>query len=450
MTSLPNLMVPANPSGETVVFGGVDTHAATHTVAAVSQHGVCLGHADFPADPAGYHNLVGWLDRLGEIARVAVEGTGSYGAGLAEYCRRAGVEVFEVSRSSRRTRRGTGKSDPVDAENAARAALAGADLSVPKSRDGYVESLRVIQQTRRGAVQARTAALNTLNQLILTAPADLRAQLDRLSRAAQVEACARLRPGPDLDDPLQATKAALRRLAHRITDLEVEIDQADADLDTLTRRHRPDLVAEVGVGPVTAAQLLITAGDNPDRMASPAAFVALCGANPIPASSGQTVRHRLNRGGDRQANSALHTIALTRLRCHPETQAYADRLKARGKTSRDIRRCLKRYLARHLYHLIAQPAARVEINTHQVEQLRRVTPPQNAGRVIRRAPGGRPWPARNTAPDGRRGSGVKGRPEAVAAAIAKRPLRPEERPATLRGASPGQPPTGPLNSLDKT
>ena len=343
-----------------VVFGGVDTHAATHTVAAVSQHGASLGHATFPADPAGYHNLVAWLGRLGEIARVAVEGTGSYGAGLTEYCRRAGVEVFEVSRPSRRTRRGTGKSDPVDAENAARAALAGADLSVPKSRDGYVESLRVIQQTRRGAVQARTAALNTMHQLILTAPADLRVQLDRLSGAAQVEACAGLRPGPDLDDPAQATKTALRRLARRISNLDSEIDQADTDLDTLTRRHRPNLVAEVGVGPITAAQLLITAGDNPDRMASPAAFVALCGANPIPASSGQTVRHRLNRGGDRQANSALHTIAVTRLRCHPETQAYAATLKARGKTSRDIRRCLKRYLARRIYHLITQDATRAE------------------------------------------------------------------------------------------
>jgi transposase len=408
MISLPNLMVPANPSGETVVFGGVDTHAATHTVAAVSQHGVSLGHATFPADPAGYHNLVGWLDRLGEIARVAVEGTGSYGAGLAECCRRAGVEVFEVSRPSRRTRRGTGKSDPVDAENAARAALAGADLSVPKSRNGYVESLRVIQQTRRGAVQARTAALNTLNQLILTAPADLRAQLDRLSRAAQVEACARLRPGPDLDDPLQATKAALRRLARRITDLEVEIDQADADLDTLTRRHRPDLVAEVGVGPVTAAQLLISAGDNPDRMASPAAFVALCGANPIPASSGQTVRHRLNRGGDRQANSALHTIAVTRLRCHPETQAYADRLKAHGKTGREIRRCLKRYLARHLYHLIAQPARPASKSTPTRSSSSAGSPPQKRWPGDAPRPRGRPWPARNTVPDGRRGSGVKG------------------------------------------
>jgi transposase len=364
MTSLPNLMVQSNSGepGGTVVFGGVDTHAATHTVAAVSQHGVSLGHATFVAAPAGYRGLVAWLGRLGPIARVAVEGTGSYGAGLAEYCRQAGVEVFEVSRPSRRTRRGLGKSDPVDAENAARAALAGADLSVPKSRDGYVESLRVILQTRHGAVQARTAALNSLHQLILTAPAALRAQLDQLSRTAQVAACARLRPGVDLNDPAQATKTALRRLARRITTLDTEIEEATADLDTLTRHHQPDLLAEVGVGPIAAAQLLITAGDNPDRMRSPAAFVALCGANPIPASSGQTTRHRLNRSGDRQANCALHTIALTRLRCHPETQAYAAKLTARGKTSRDIRRCLKRYLARRLYHLISQPATRNDSN----------------------------------------------------------------------------------------
>jgi transposase len=362
MASLPNLKMQSNPArpGDTVVFGGVDTHAATHTVAAISQHGAPLGHASFPADPAGYHDLVAWLGRFGRIARVAVEGTGSYGAGLAEHCRQTAVPILEVSRPTRRTRRGTGKSDPVDAENAARAALAGIDLAVPKTRDGYVESLRVIHQTRRGATQARTAALNTLGQLILTAPAALRAQLDQQSRTAQVHTCARLRPGPDLDDPTQATKTALRRLARRISDLTTEIDQATADLDTLTRRHQPQLTTQVGVGPIAAAQLLITAGDNPDRMTSPAAFVALCGANPIPASSGQTVRYRLNRGGDRHANSALHTIALTRLRCHPETRAYADKLKARGKTTRDIRRCLKRYLARRIYHLITQDATRAE------------------------------------------------------------------------------------------
>lgn len=356
MPSLPSLTVITNLAVEALVFGGVDTHAATHTVAAVNQQGALLGHARFPATPAGYADLVGWLARLGRIARVAVEGTGSYGAGLADHCRRVEVAVFEVSRPSRRTRRGTGKSDPVDAENAARAALAGADLSVPKTRDGYVESLRVILQTRDGAVQARTAALNTLHQLILTAPAGLRSHLDPLSRTV----CAALRPGPDLDDPTQAVKTALRRLARRITHLEVEIDDANTDLDTLVRRHQPALLAEVGVGPVTAAQLLITAGDNPDRMHSPAAFVALCGTNPIPASSGQTIRYRLNRGGDRQANRALHTIALTRLRSHPETQLYAAKLKARGKTSRDIRRCLKRYLARRLYHLITQPATHLD------------------------------------------------------------------------------------------
>jgi transposase len=329
-------------------------------VAAVNQQGALLGHARFSATPAGYADLVGWLAGLGRIARVAVEGTCSYGAGLTDHCRRAGVAVFEVSRPARRTRRGTGKSDPVDAENAARAALAGTDLSVPKTREGYVESLRVILQTRGGAVQARTAALNTLHQLILTAPAGLRSQLDPLPRSDQVSACAALRPGRDLADPAQAVKTALRRLARRITHLEVEIDNASTDLDTLVRRHQPALLAEVGVGPVTAAQLLITAGDNPDRMHSPAAFVALCGTNPIPASSGQTIRHRLNRGGDRQANNALHTIALTRLRCHLETQTYAAKLTGRGKTSRDIRRCLKRYLARRLYHLITQPATRSE------------------------------------------------------------------------------------------
>ncbi len=351
-TSLPNLSDPSNPAAaDRLVFGGVDTHSRTHTAAAVDQRGISLGHATFPASPAGYRALLGWLSSLGELARVAVEGTGSYGAGLTEHCRAASVQVLEVNRPTRRLRRGRGKSDPVDAENAARAALAGADLAVPKARNGIVESLRVLHQTRQSAVHDRTAALNAFQQLIWTAPTALRSQLEPLSRTDQLLICSRFRTG-DLTDPGQATKTALRRLAHRITNLDTEIDQATADLDHLTRRHRPDLLAMTGVGPITAAQLLITAGDNPERMTTPAAFVALCGANPIPASSGNTTRHRLNRGGDRRANSALHTIALTRLRSDPETRAYANRLKTRGKTNRDIRRCLKRYLARRIYHLL--------------------------------------------------------------------------------------------------
>jgi transposase len=352
-TSLPNLSRPTNPTDadRLVVFGGVDTHADTHTAAALSQHGVSLGHATFPTTPTGYRALLGWLASFGELTRVAVEGTGSYGAGLTAHCRAASVEVMEVNRPARRLRRGRGKSDPVDAENAARAALAGADLAVPKTRDGIVESLRVLHQTRQSAVHDQTAALNAFQQLIWTAPATLRSQLEPLSRTKQLRTCRRFRTA-DLTDPGQATKTALRRLSQRITNLDTEIKQATADLDTLTRQHRPHLLAITGVGPITAAQLLITAGDNPERMTSPAAFVALCGANPIPASSGNTIRHRLNRGGDRRANYALHTIALTRLRCDPETRAYADRLKARGKTNRDIRRCLKRYLARRIYHLL--------------------------------------------------------------------------------------------------
>ena len=337
-----------------LVFGGVDTHADTHTVAAVSHLGVMLGHASFPATPGGYRQLHCWLAAHGSVIRVGVEGTGSYGAGLAAALTEGEVELVEVNRPNRATRRTRGKSDPIDAEAAARAALNGVATAVPKAHTGVVEAIRVILVARRGAVQARTAAINTLHHMIITAPRQLRDQLQPLTRRHQITVCSGLR-STDITSPTRATKLALRRLARRINHLTAEISDATKDITALVRGHAPQLLAEVGVGALSAAQLLITAGDNPNRMTSPAGFAALCGTTPIPVSSGKTNRHRLNRGGDRQANCALHTIINSRLRYHPETQAYLAKRSAERKTERDIRRSLKRYLARRLFTLILNP-----------------------------------------------------------------------------------------------
>ena len=357
-TTMPNRSALSNPDGAgdpLLIFGGVDTHADTHTVAAISYLGEMLGHASFPAIPEGYRQLHRWLAGHGLVVRVGVEGTGSYGAGLAAALTGRGVELVEVNRPNRATRRARGKSDPIDAEAAARAVLAGVATAVPKAHTGVVEAIRVIFVARRGAVQARTAAINTLHQMIITAPMRLRDQLQPLARRQQIAACVRFH-AKDLTDPTRATRLALRRLARQIGHLTTEINDAEHDLTELIADLAPQLLAEPGVGPLSAAQLLITAGDNPDRMTSPASFAALCGTTPIPVSSGKTNRHRLNRGGDRQANCALHTIVLSRLRYHPETQAYAAKRSAENKTDLDIRRSLKRYLARRLFALILNPS----------------------------------------------------------------------------------------------
>jgi transposase len=339
-----------------VVVGGVDTHLDTHTVVAVDGGlGICLGTAVFPADHRGYQALWEWLSRFGLLGRVGIEGTSSYGAGLARFLHDRQVEVIEVNRPNRQHRRLKGKSDPIDAEQAARAVLAGTATAVPKSHHASVEAIRVLFNTRTSAVAGRTAAINQLHSVVVTAPEPLRAQLRELSTAKLVAAAARLRPGPNFADPTQATKKALRTLADRIRYFDTEITQTTNLLDPLVADRAPRLIAEFGVGTLTAAQLLITAGDNPDRLHTAEAFVALCGANPIPVASGRTHRHRLNRGGDRQASRALYTIAITRIRSHPETQAFIARITT-TKTRKDILRILKRYIARRLYTLLIEPA----------------------------------------------------------------------------------------------
>lgn len=343
------------------VTGGVDTHKDTHTAAVLDALGRVLGNASFPATGRGYAELLAWIRGFGQIAMVGVEGTGSYGAGLARYLGDHQVKVFEVDRPNRQARRRQGKSDPLDAIAAARAVQAQTASAIPKARDGVVESLRALRVARRSAVKAHTAALNALKSMVVTAPQRLREHLAGLDAEELVETCSRLRPGGDLTDPVAGTKQALRRLARRCQVLEEEIKEADADLTRLVRRTAPRLLACPGVGPEVSSQLLVTAGDNPDRLHSEASFAALCGTAPLPASSGRTDRHRLNRGGDRAANCVLHTVVLVRMRHHQPTRDYVARRTAQGLSKREIMRCLKRYVARELLPLIrealTQPAA---------------------------------------------------------------------------------------------
>ena len=337
------------------VFGGVDTHKQAHVAAAVDASGRLLGTAEFSADARGYEQLASWLRRRGAVRRVGVEGTGSYGAGLARYLAAIGAEVVEVNRPNRQTRRRRGKSDVVDAEAAARAALSGDAAGVPKSADGNVEAIRTLCVARRSAIKARTVAANQLSAVAVTAPEHLRQRLRGLSTAEMARSCLRWRPGTATDQPTRASKLALRALAGRHQALTAEIKDLDAELVALCEQANPALLSALGVGADTAAALLIAAGDNPQRMRSEASFAALCGASPTQASSGSTIRHRLNRGGNRQANNALWRIATTRMRCEQRTVEYAQRRQAEGKTRREIIRCLKRHIAREVYRLLTDP-----------------------------------------------------------------------------------------------
>ena len=331
------------------VTGGVDTHGQTHHAAVIDQVGRHLADREFPTTPAGYRALTRWLGDHGQLERVGVEGTGAYGAALARQLHAAGVPVVEVDRPDRKARRAKGKSDPLDAYAAARAALSGTATGTPKQRDGRVEAIRTLRVARRGAVKARTQAMNQLKALLLTGPAELREQLRDMRPTVLIATCARLRPGADLADPEQACKTALRRLARRHQHLTQEIREADTDLTKLVTAAGPRLLALQGVGIDVAGQLLSSAGDNPDRLRSEAAFAHLCGVAPVPASSGRTHRHRLNRGGDRAANNALHTIALCRLRYDPRTHAYVAKRTKDGLSKTEIIRCLKRYIVREVY-----------------------------------------------------------------------------------------------------
>ena len=338
------------------VAGGVDTHSDTHTAAVIDQVGRVLGTEQFPADTAGYAALLDWMRSFGQLVGVGVEGTGAYGAGLARLLHRQEVLVIEVDRPDRKTRRFQGKSDPIDAVQAAKTALAGERTGVPEQRDGRIEALRNLRVARRSAVDQRADAQRRIKTLIVTAPDDLRERLRSLGVKDLITTCANLRPDrTGAASPATAVKIALRSLARRHQQLTAEIADLDELLEPLVAAINPGLVAANGVGTDVAGQLLVTTGDNHDRLRSEAAFAMLCGAAPIPASSGKTNRHRLNRGGDRQANKALYRVVICRLRWDPRTRAYMERRTKDGLSKKEIIRCLKRYVARELYQLITTP-----------------------------------------------------------------------------------------------
>jgi transposase len=331
------------------ITGGVDTHLDVHVVAALNEIGGLLGTRSFPTTPVGYQQLLRWLRGFGELVQVGVEGTGSYGAGLARFLAEHGVVVIEVDRPNRIKRRQRGKSDALDAINAARAALSGEASAAPKTRTGNVEQIRVLRIVRNSATTERTQTLNQMRSLVSTAPAQLRERLRGLSITQLVRTCASLRPG-DVTDPTTATKLALRTLARRVQYLDAELAEINATLTPIVTRSAPKLIARHGVGVDTAAPLLIAAGDNNRRIKGEAAYARILGAAPIPAGSGKTDgHHRLHRGGDRQGNAALWRIVLVRMSNDPRTRAYVERRTKEGLSKKEIMRCLKRYVARELY-----------------------------------------------------------------------------------------------------
>ncbi len=327
--------------------------------AALDQRGALLSTESFPTTTSGYRQLLDWLSSHGQIDVVAVESTGSYAAALVRYLREHDVRVVEVNQPHAHTRRRVGKSDPIDAEMAARLFQAGKARAVPKRTDGIVESIRLLRVARNSAVKSRSAALLQVRDLIITAPHEIRDQLSsRKTLRGKVTVCARFRPsGRELRSPSQAAKFALRSTAQRIEALDREIAALDRQLEQLVATAAPRTVQLLGISTGHAGQLLVTAGQNIERLRSESSFSMLCGASPIPASSGKTTRHRLNYGGDRQANRALHHIAVCRLRYCDRTRAYVKRRTAEGKTQREIMRCLKRYIAREVFNSLRDDLA---------------------------------------------------------------------------------------------
>jgi transposase len=330
---------------------GVDTHKHTHTAAVVTAAtGAVVEQTTVSATPAGYRQLLKLADEQPGQRIWAIESTGGYGAGLTRFLQARAEQVVELDRPKRATRRHGAKSDPIDATRAAREALGREQLAQPRAA-GQRAALSVRLAARRSAVQAATDAQRQLHALVVAAPDPLRGRLRSLTTARLVSSCARLRQRTNWDTETAATAASLRALARRIPLLEAEIAERTRAITTLVRAWRPELLSRCGVGPIVAA-VVLCAWSHPGRCGSDAAFAMLGGAGPIPASSGQTVRVRLNRSGDRHLNQALHVIVLTRLRYDPATRAYAQRRRAQGKTNREIKRCLVRYVARQLYRLL--------------------------------------------------------------------------------------------------
>jgi transposase len=330
---------------------GVDTHLDEHVMAVVTAPaGAVVTGGAAPANARGYRELLRIAERRAPGRRAwAIEGTGSYGAGLARFLAERGEVVLELSRTPRAERRLAGRDDTLDAVRTARAALASEALALPRAGERR-EALRLLLVARRSAVDVRREALSQLRAVIVTAPEGLRQELRGLPEGKLLDRCSRLRRTTAAADAL-ATRLVLRSLARRIQAATVEADQLEREILAHVRALAPALLEEPGIGPIVAAQLIV-AWSHRGRLRSEACFARLAGVAPVPASSGQTTRHRLSRGGDRQLNRALHTIVLHRRQHDPATRDYIAKRIAEGKSRRDATRLLKRYLARHLHRLL--------------------------------------------------------------------------------------------------
>ena len=361
MASMPNSEYASQQQpGDGEVVLGVDTHKDAHVAAVATRVGAILATQSFPATAAGYRELLDWARRFGTVTRAGVEGTGSYGAALTRHLLAQGIEVFDVNRPDKTARRQQGKTDSVDAQAAARAVVSGRATAQAKTGDGPVQIARLYKLAKDSAIKARTQAINQLKAVLISADPALRETLTPLSNPDLFRRCTQLGTDPDflgLDDVLDATLLTLQLLAERIQQLTAQVDDLKRRLAGLVQSHAPQLLERVGDGPDSAITLLITAGDNPERLTNEAAFAALCGASPVERSSGKQQRRRLNRGGDRQANGALYRIVQSRLRWDPRTQEYLKRRIGEGKTRREVIRCLKRYVAREIYTLLMRTTA---------------------------------------------------------------------------------------------
>jgi transposase len=346
-----------NPT--TAVIGGVDTHKHTHYAAAIDDNGRLLGYQEFRANERGYAALLEWMRSHGEITTIGIESTGNFGAALTRFLTAAGEEVLEVNKPNRQARHMDGKSDRLDAEQIARAVLAETGTATPKSKSGPVEVIRTLRVARASAVRSRTQAFNNLFHTMISAPSSVRDELVELTKITFVNHCLSLEPETEdllelIEDPdrlvLASVKLTLRDLARRWKALDAEAKELGRQIAALVEHIAPELVGLFGVSSELAAQFLMTVGDNADRIRNEAAFAKLCGVSPKPASSGRTSgRHRLNRGGDRAANSALYIVTIVRLRHHQPTRDYVERRTAEGLSKREIIRCLKRYIAREVF-----------------------------------------------------------------------------------------------------
>lgn len=333
---------------------GVDTHKSNHIAVAINTQGARLGTKTITATQQGYRDLEAWASEFGEVKAFGIEGTGSYGAGLSRALLATGHTILDVMRPDRQLRYLHGKSDCLDAESAARSVLNGQATAVAKIQTGSSEMIRHIKIARDSAVKAKSQAMITLKTLIINAPTELRDTLDLIKGPVTlIRHIAALRPGK-ITSPTASAKASMRAIARRWLALHEEIQTHERELERMVREKAPELMKSHGISTLTVAEMLILVGDNPERIRSEAALAKLCGVCPIPASSGKTTRMRLNRGGNRQANAALHRVAVVRMRDHEVTKTYAARRTAEGKTRREIVRCIKRYIVREIYrHLCA-------------------------------------------------------------------------------------------------